>query len=94
MKKLSVQIEEKMNESPEFAAKVMAYYKAMADNGNAEAQYQFGRKMLYYSDSVAQDYETGLDYIAKAAEQGHEEAEMLYMSETLPDDDGRYDAWA
>ena len=91
---LNEQIREKMNESPEFKRKVMEYYKAMADNGNAEAQYQLGRNLIYYSESAGENYEIALDYLSKAAEQGHEEAEMLYLSETQPDDDGRYDAWS
>ncbi|MEA4919176.1 hypothetical protein SDC9_146900 [bioreactor metagenome] len=92
-KTLSEQIKENMENNPDFAAGVIQFYKAMADNGNADAQYEWAI-LLLEGEFVEENYELALDYLYKSAEQGHENAETRYFSETAPDDDGRYDAWA
>lgn len=92
-KTLSERIKENMKNNPEFSAGVMQYYNIMADNGNADAQYEWGL-LLFEGEYVQENYELALDYLLEAAEQGHKRAETLYLSETAPDDDGRYDAWS
>ncbi len=83
----------RMKEDPVFTKDILEYYTLMADAGNAEAQYQLAMLLMYDYGVVEQDYDTGLDWLAKAAEQGHPKAELLYLEEIRPDDDGRYDAW-
>lgn len=90
---ISAMVYSKMKEDPVFAKNILEYYTLMADGGNAEAQYQLAMLRMYDGGVVEQDYDTGLDWLAKAAEQGHPQAELLYLEETASDDDGRYDAW-
>ncbi len=90
---LSPLIYAKMKGNPVFTKNVLQYYTLMADGGNAEAQYQLAMLLLFDGGVVEQDYETGLEWLAKAAGQGHSQAHDLYLEETSTDDDGRYDAW-
>ena len=88
----SKEILDRMEEDKAFAEQVLRFYSEMADNGNVEAQYTLAL-ILMEGKLTKEDYYHGLDYLAKAAKQGHEDAEMRYLEETAIDDDGRYDAW-
>ncbi|SCB88578.1 sel1 repeat family protein [Gilliamella intestini] len=48
---------------------------AKADSGDKNAQYKLGEKIV----ALGQLYEIGLYYLALAADQGHEEAQILYL---------------
>ena len=73
---------------------VLQYYTLMAEAGNAEAQYRLAMLLLFDDGVVEQDYDIAINWLAKAAGQGHRQAEQVYLEEIIPDDDGRYDAWA
>ncbi len=49
---------------------------ALAEQGDAEAQYELGR-LYYFGDSVAQNYEKAAKWFTKAAEQGFVEAQCM-----------------
>lgn len=91
---LSALIYEKMKENPAFMKNVLQYYTLMAEAGNAEAQYRLAMLLLFDDGVVEQDYDIAINWLAKAAGQGHRQAEQVYLEEIIPDDDGRYDAWA
>lgn len=90
---ISSMVYSRMKEDPVFAKNILEYYTLMADSGNAEAQYQLAMLLMYEGGVVEQDYDTGFDWLARAAEQGYPQAGLLYLEETSTDDDGRYDAW-
>jgi FOG: TPR repeat, SEL1 subfamily len=90
---LSQRMEDRMENDPEFCKNAIEYYRMMADNGNSEAQYQMALLLMLENDMIEPDYDAGLEYLSKAAEQGHELAQQLYVEEVRPDDDGRFDAW-
>lgn len=92
LKDYSLEILDKMKEDANFANQVLLFYTKLADDGNADAQFALSQ-ILMYGKSVEENYSLGLEYLGKAAEQGHEEARLQYLEYTEMDDDGRYDAW-
>ncbi len=55
------------------------WYKKSAINGNAEAQFQLG--LLYADGEIPDgDWDTGLFWIEMAAEQGHQQAGIVFES--------------
>ena len=71
----------------------MQYYTLMAEWGDAESQYQLGL-MLRNGNGFPEDYWKGIEWIEKAAEQGHPEAIELYWEDMAPDPDERYHAYS
>jgi TPR repeat protein len=58
---------------------MVEWYKKAAINGNAEAQFQLG---LLYADGELPDgdWDTGMYWVEKAAEQGHQQAGIVLES--------------
>lgn len=57
-------------------SQAVRYYKAAAERGNADAQYYLGRMLSREGEEKA-DYSKALDWLSKAAMQGHEQAALL-----------------
>ena len=55
---------------------------AVADRGDADAQYEYGRLFEVGADGIAMDYGTAMEWYARAAEQNHIPA-MLSLSTML-----------
>lgn len=55
---------------------------AVADQGDADAQYEYGRLFEVGADGIAMDYGTAMEWYARAAEQNHIPA-MLSLSTML-----------
>ena len=55
---------------------------AVADQGDADAQYEYGRLFEVGADGIAMDYGTAMEWYARAAEQNHISA-MLSLSTML-----------
>jgi TPR repeat protein len=51
------------------------FYSLVAKNGNVDAQYELGLLYEYGSMGVKQDYQQAINWFAKAAEQGHKDAQ-------------------
>lgn len=91
-KDYSLEIIDKMKEDANFANQVLLFYTKLADEGNVDAQFALSQ-ILIYGKSVEENYSLGLEYLMKAAGQGHKKARLQYLEHTDIDDDGRYDAW-
>jgi TPR repeat protein len=61
----------------------------LANKGDAQAQYELGIIQIAEADT----YWLGMEWLRKAADHGHKEAQDAF-DEILTDDDGRFDAWA
>lgn len=57
------------------AAKALSLYLPLAEQGNADAQFQLGLLYIDGGAGVAKDDKQAADWIGKAAEQGHAEAQ-------------------
>ncbi len=53
---------------------IFKLYQRDARNGNAEAQFRLGRLYYAYGENESSFFETGLKWLKKAADQGHENA--------------------
>ncbi|WP_286833853.1 hypothetical protein [Proteiniphilum sp. UBA5280] len=63
--------------------------KQLAGQDDTEAQYQLALLLL----TDAETYWEGMEWLKRAADNGHELARQAYDDEFI-DDDGRFDAWA
>jgi TPR repeat protein len=86
---ITARLAEKIETDDEVAKSAMEFYRSLAENCNADAQYALGK---LYLDSRFLDMPQAVRWLEYAAYQGHRDA--VYELENLEiDDDGRHDAW-
>ena len=89
-KRKLAQLAEKIENDETTAKNAMEFYRILAENCNAEAQYELGKLHL---DERFYDLSEAARWIEYAAFQGYKDA-VEELKNLEIDDDGRYDAWS